>query len=187
MFKKSILPFIIFISIAGFLALGLNRNPGEIPSPHIGKPAPQFELPLLPTDDQSLVSSTTMPTISKADMLGKVWLMNVWASWCVACRVEHPLLIQLAENKLVEIIGLNYKDTNDAAHQWLMDHGNPYSLVAVDAMGDVGIDYGVYGVPETFVIDQNGFVQLKHVGPLTPTDLKSTIVPLIMSLKMTSN
>ena len=116
-------------------------------------------------------------------MVGKVWLFNVWASWCVACRDEHPLLINLSRQNIVDIVGLNYKDLGTDASNWLKKFGNPYSVIAVDEIGNVGIDYGVYGVPETFVIDKKGIVRMKHIGPLTIDDMENKILPLISSLQ----
>jgi cytochrome c biogenesis protein CcmG/thiol:disulfide interchange protein DsbE len=182
--RKTIIPFAIFIAVVAFLAIGLNRDPGEVPSPFIDKPAPGFTLPVL---DDSILANSTLPstgtTISNKDMAGKVWLFNVWASWCVACRDEHPLLIQLSQKNIVDIVGLNYKDVDTDARIWLKQFGNPYSVIAVDEMGNIGIEYGVYGVPETFVIDKKGVVRLKHIGPLTTADVENKILPLISSLQ----
>ncbi|WP_424945874.1 DsbE family thiol:disulfide interchange protein [Candidatus Spongiihabitans sp.] len=175
----------VFIIVAGFLAIGLNLNPGEVPSPFIGKPAPEFSLPTLITSDQSQTMLTLFKKdrLSKKDLLGKVWLFNVWASWCAACRDEHPLLVQLSRSGLVAIVGLNYKDDAADARQWLRQFGNPYTVIAFDQTGDVGIDYGVYGVPETFIIDKQGIVRLKHIGPLTRDEVQSKIIPLVISLQ----
>lgn len=184
MFKKALLPFTAFIIIVGFLVIGLNLNPGEVPSPFIGKPAPEFSLPVLITPDQSQTTPLFKKNkLSEKDMLGKVWLFNVWASWCVACRDEHPLLIQLSNRNLVDIVGLNYKDKVQDARKWLQQFGNPYTLIALDEIGNVGIDYGVYGVPETFVIDKQGVIRLKHIGPLTNDDMQNKILPLVTSLQ----
>ncbi|WP_423906052.1 DsbE family thiol:disulfide interchange protein [Candidatus Spongiihabitans sp.] len=185
MFKKTLFPFTVFIVVVGFLAIGLNRNPGEVPSPFIGKPAPEFSLPTLITSEQSQMMSTPYKKdrLFKKDLLGKVWLFNVWASWCVACRDEHPLLVQLSHSGLADIVGLNYKDSVAEARKWLQQFGNPYTVIALDQTGDVGIDYGVYGVPETFVIDKQGIVRLKHIGPLTNDDVQNKIIPLVISLQ----
>ena len=153
--------------------IGLGLKPKEIPSPLIGKAAPTFSLPVLNQEGQ---------IFTPKDLLGKVWLLNVWASWCVSCRAEHPLLNELAKMKLVPILGLNYKDQDLAAIKWLAELGNPYDLSIVDAKGLVGIDYGVYGVPETFVIDQTGKVAFKHIGPITPDSMQKTLLPLIAKL-----
>ena len=154
---KYLLPLVLFVVLAIFLAIGLKLNPKEIPSPVIGKPAPAFALPTLENPQKML---------SAQDLRGKVWLLNVWASWCVSCREEHPILVELSKRKLVTIIGLNYKDEAQAAGQWLQHFGNPYDNSVMDSDGRVGIDYGVYGVPETFVIDGEGRIMHKHVGPL---------------------
>ena len=168
-----ILPLGIFAVLVGFLVVGLNLNPREVPSPLIGKPAPEFKLARLEDPTQS---------VGRADLLGKVWILNVWASWCVACREEHPLLVEFARRKLVPIYGLNYKDRRDAAERWLARLGNPYDATLADADGRVGIDFGVYGVPETFVIDQAGVIRMKHIGPVTQEVLRDQILPLVKKL-----
>ena len=170
---KRLIPLGIFGVLIVFLVIGLGLKPKEIPSPLIGKAAPTFSLPVLNQEGQ---------IFTPKDLLGKVWLLNVWASWCVSCRAEHPLLNELAKMKLVPILGLNYKDQDLAAIKWLAELGNPYDLSIVDAKGLVGIDYGVYGVPETFVIDQTGKVAFKHIGPLTPDSMQKTLLPLIAKL-----
>ena len=171
---KLLLPFGSFVIIVVFLASGLNNNPGEIPSPFIDKAAPTFSVPDL-LHSQNPISEKTME--------GDVWIFNVWASWCAACLDEHPLLMQLAQENLVNIVGLNYKDTETEARSWLQKFGNPYTHIAYDESGDVGIDYGVYGVPETFVIDKAGTIKLKHIGPVTRKDLVDHIIPLVKALK----
>ena len=173
LFSKRFLPLIIFIVLLVFLAIGLGLKPREVPSPLINKQAPAFNLPVLGQPTQML---------SQKDLLGKVWLLNVWASWCVACRVEHPLLVDFAKTGAVPIYGLNYKDKRDDAIRWLTNFGNPYQQSLVDSDGLVGIDFGVYGVPETFVIDKAGVIRLKHIGPVTPEALRDTILPLIKKL-----
>lgn len=170
-------PLGIFIVLVVFLGVGLNLNPREVPSPKIDKPAPAFQVPQLHEADK---------TISQKDMLGKVWLFNVWASWCVSCRAEHPVLVDLSKRNLVPIVGLNYKDGRDEGKDWLAQHGNPYLLSAFDADGRVGIDYGVYGVPETFVIDKNGTIRYKHIGPLTQEAVDSKVLPLVQELNAKS-
>jgi cytochrome c biogenesis protein CcmG/thiol:disulfide interchange protein DsbE len=160
--------------MAGFLFKGLFLNPREVPSPLVGKPAPAFSLPRL---DQPA------NTFSPKDMLGQVWLFNVWASWCGACRDEHPLLVGLAKTGLVPVVGMDYKDTATEAEQWLTERGNPYLLSAVDADGRVGIDYGVYGVPETYVIDKAGVIAYKQIGPVTLESLRDDILPLVKRLQ----
>jgi len=171
---KYILPLILFIVLAVFLALGLNLNPGEIPSPLINKPAPSFSAPKLQAPEEKL---------SPADLKGKVWLFNVWASWCASCRSEHPILNQLAQQKAAIIVGLNYKDGQEAAKGWLAQLGNPYDVSIMDQDGRIGIDWGVYGVPETFVIDKRGVVRYKHTGPVTPEDVQQVFLPLITKLQ----
>lgn len=174
---KYLLPLLLFIALSVFLAIGLKLNPREIPSPLIDKPAPAFTLPILAAPERSL---------SQADLKGKVWLLNVWASWCVSCREEHPLLKQLAKLNKVTLVGLNYKDQADAAQGWLTKQGNPYTVSVMDSDGRTGIDYGVYGVPETFVIDKRGVVRYKHTGPIQPGDLEKLFLPLIQQLEAES-
>ncbi|MGZ5085086.1 MAG: DsbE family thiol:disulfide interchange protein [Usitatibacter sp.] len=170
---KFIVPLAVFFLLAAFLAVGLTRDPRELPSPFIGKPAPAFRIAQL--HDEKLA-------FSPADMKGKVWMLNVWASWCVSCRVEHPLLVDMSRRGLVPIVGLDYKDQRDDGMKWLAKFGNPYALSAFDGDGAVGIDFGVYGVPETFVIDKEGVIRYKQVGPITPEALEKKIVPLLKSL-----
>lgn len=172
-FLKFLLPLALFGAIVAFLAVGLGLNPREVPSPLIGKPAPAFALPRL--DDLS-------QKVSREDLLGQVWMLNVWASWCGPCREEHPLVIDIARRQLLPVYGLNYKDAGPAARSWLASLGNPYRATLVDADGRVGIDYGVYGVPETFIIDAQGVVRLKHTGPLTPDVVRQRIEPLLKEL-----
>ncbi|MCU0968103.1 MAG: DsbE family thiol:disulfide interchange protein [Rubrivivax sp.] len=168
-----LLPLAIFAVVAGFLAVGLGLNPREVPSPLIGKPAPDFSLPRL--DEPGRV-------VKRDDLLGQVWVLNVWASWCAPCREEHPLVIDLARRSGVPVYGLNYKDNRNAAMQWLAGLGDPYRATLFDPEGRVGIDFGVYGVPETFVIDRQGIVRLKHTGPLTPDVLRERVEPLLREL-----
>ncbi|MFN7087349.1 MAG: DsbE family thiol:disulfide interchange protein [Burkholderiales bacterium] len=167
------LPLGIFAALVALLAVGLTLNPREVPSPLIDKPAPHFELPQLHAPDK---------TFSEKDMLGQVWLLNVWASWCVSCRAEHPVLLDLARSNVVPIYGLNYKDERKDGIAWLQSLGDPYRLSAYDINGRVGIDYGVYGVPETYVIDKRGVIRHKQIGPVTPEILKQKILPLINEL-----
>jgi cytochrome c biogenesis protein CcmG/thiol:disulfide interchange protein DsbE len=169
-----LLPLGIFLVVAVFLLRGLWLNPREVPSPFIDKPAPQFSLARLAQPDAQF---------SPADMKGQVWLLNVWASWCVACRQEHPLLVELARKKAVPIIGLNYKDKPDAARAWLAQWGDPYDLSVKDLDGRIGIEYGVYGVPETFVIDQQGVIRFKQIGPITEEVWQKKMLPLLESLR----
>ena len=172
--KKFLLPLALFAVLVGFLAVGLNRNPREVPSPLVGKPAPAFQLVQLAEPDKSF---------APADMVGKVWVLNVWASWCVSCREEHPLLVEFARAGVAPLVGLDYKDQRGDALRWLKQFGNPYDLSAFDADGRVGIDYGVYGVPETYVIDKAGVIRHKHIGPITVEALEKKIIPLINELK----
>lgn len=168
------LPFAIFLALLAFMAVGLRLNPREVPSPYIGKPAPSFTLPHLQLPQR---------TVEAQQMRGKVWIFNVWASWCAACRVEHPVLMEMARTGSVQMVGLNYKDERDKGLQWLAQHGDPYLLSAYDPDGKVGLDYGVYGVPETFVIDKQGIVRLKHIGPLTNDFVRKTLLPLLAELE----
>ncbi|MBM3340599.1 MAG: DsbE family thiol:disulfide interchange protein [Betaproteobacteria bacterium] len=171
--RRWLWPLGIFLVLAVFLGVGLTLNPREVPSPLIGKPAPQFELPLLHDAGK---------TFTQKDLLGKVWMLNVWASWCAACRDEHPVLVDLAKSGVVPIYGLNYKDKRPDGVAWLKRFGDPYVLSAYDEKGRVGIDYGVYGVPETYVIDKQGVIRYKHIGVVTPRDVKEKILPLIAKL-----
>lgn len=172
--KRFLIPLGIFIVLVGFLAVGLRLDPRKVPSPLIDKPAPAFTLPEL-TDPQR--------TFSQKDMLGKVWLLNVWASWCVSCREEHPVLVEFSRRNIVPVYGLNYKDERKDALAWLARLGNPYTLSIMDRDGRVGIDYGVYGVPETYVIDKQGVIRYKQIGPVTPEILDAKIVPLVRKLQ----
>ena len=171
---RFVLPLGIFAVLAGFLFVGLGLNPREVPSPFIGKPAPSFQLTQLAQPEQKF---------SPQQMQGQVWLLNVWASWCVACRIEHPLLVDLAKKDVIPIIGLNYKDKPDAALGWLGRFGDPYKLSIVDPDGRVGIDYGVYGVPETFLIDKAGVIRFKQIGPITEDAWRNKILPLVQQLR----
>jgi cytochrome c biogenesis protein CcmG/thiol:disulfide interchange protein DsbE len=167
-------PLVGFAILVAFLFVGLYRDPREVPSPLVDRPAPAFSLPTLHAPQK---------VVSTGDYQGQVWLLNVWASWCVSCRVEHPLLMELAKANVVPIVGLDYKDRNPEALAWLEQHGNPYTLSVVDADGRVGIDWGVYGVPETFVVDKGGVIRYKHIGPVTAEALQQTILPLVQKLK----
>ena len=175
--KRLLLPLVVFLVLAGFLFAGLWRDPRQVPSPLIDKPAPQFSLARL--DDPTAKLGT-------ADMKGQVWLLNVWASWCVSCREEHPLLVELAKAKIVPIIGLDYTDEPSAGRKWLAQFGDPYTTSVIDRDGNVGIDFGVYGVPETFVIDKNGTIRYKQIGPVTAEALEKTILPLVRELQQKS-
>jgi len=171
---RFLLPLALFIGVLAFLFKGLSLNPREVPAPLIGKPAPAFVLPKLHAPEQ---------TVSRDDLLGKVWMLNVWASWCAPCQEEHPLVIDIAQRKLLPVYGLNYKDQGPAARNWLSRLGDPYQATIVDADGRVGIDYGVYGVPETFIIDRQGLIRFKHTGPLTPEVVRTRIEPLVKELQ----
>ncbi|WBS00977.1 DsbE family thiol:disulfide interchange protein [Pseudoduganella sp. SL102] len=168
-----LLPLALFLAVAAFLAVGLQRDPRELPSPLIGKQAPPFQAPRL---------GAPGGTFAPRDMEGKVWLLNVWASWCTSCRIEHPMLMRFARQGIAPVVGLNYKDKADAGLQWLRLHGDPYALSVFDPEGRIGIDYGVYGVPETFVIDGRGAIRFRHAGPLTQDVLDRRIAPLIKEL-----
>lgn len=170
---KFILPLALFVVLVGFLAVGLKLDPREVPSPLIGKPAPGFSLARL--DDAA-------KTVRREDMLGKVWMLNVWASWCAACRDEHPHLVAFARTKAMPIVGLNYKDTRPDGLNWLSRFGDPYDMSLFDQDGRVGIDFGVYGVPETFVIDKQGVIRFKQIGPVTPAIIETRIKPLLKEL-----
>ena len=190
--KKFLIPLALFFGLVAFLAVGLKRDPREIPSPLVGNPAPAFSLPTL-TGDQPF---------SPADYKGQVWLFNVWATWCVACREEHPLLVEFSKTQSVPIIGLSYKEVQAADQtngplsddaklslarerslRFLQRQGDPYKLSVMDLDGSVGIDYGVYGVPETYVIDREGIIRYKQVGPVTPEILETKLLPLIRQLE----
>ena len=186
-------PLIGFAVLVVLLAVGLNLNPHDVPSPLVGKPAPMFSLARLDAPEEKF---------SPKDMLGKVWLLNVWSTWCVSCRQEHPVLVEMAKSKTVPLIGLNYKEVRgdgeldsdkiapDAelklalqrSNTWLSKHGNPYTLSVLDLDGRVGIDYGVYGVPETYIIDKGGVIRMKHTGPISPDAFSSKILPLVAEL-----
>jgi cytochrome c biogenesis protein CcmG/thiol:disulfide interchange protein DsbE len=170
---RYLIPLGVFALLVAFFAVGLTRDPREVPSPLVDKPAPVFRLQQLHEPQLAFTPE---------EMKGKVWLLNVWASWCVSCRVEHPLLVDMSKKQLVPIVGLNYKDRREDGVQWLAKLGNPYSLSAFDVDGKVGIDYGVYGVPETFVIDKQGVIRYKQIGPITPEALEKTLLPLIRKL-----
>ena len=172
--NRYLLPLGIFLVLVVFLGIGLGLNPREIPSPLIDKPAPAFELVQLHEPGKSLTTQ---------DMRGQVWLLNVWASWCVSCREEHPVLVALAKTRVVPIVGLNYKDQRPEALRWLQQFGDPYVLSIVDGDGRVGINFGVYGVPETFVIDKAGVIRYKQIGPVTPKALQEKILPLVAKLQ----
>jgi cytochrome c biogenesis protein CcmG/thiol:disulfide interchange protein DsbE len=168
------LPIFIFAVLLAILGYGLTRDPSLVSSPLIGKPVPDFSLPLL---------SEPQHTIDNYDLRGSVYLLNVWASWCASCRVEHPLLMQLAEQRMLPIYGLNYRDTREEATAWLERYGNPYEAVAFDAQGTVGLDLGVYGAPETYLVDRNNIIAYKHIGPITDEVWEQVLHPKIVELQ----
>ncbi len=171
---KSWLPLVFFFVLVGFFAKGLFLNPREVPSPFIGKAAPVFTLPVVGQADKAF---------STADMKGQVWMLNVWAPWCVSCRIEHKLLMALAESRTAPpIVGLNWKDKNRDAERLLVQTGNPYVAVPDDLSGRVGIDWGVTGTPETYLIDRTGTVRLKHVGPIDLDVWTTKFVPKLKEL-----
>jgi cytochrome c biogenesis protein CcmG/thiol:disulfide interchange protein DsbE len=176
-YVKYLAPLAIFIVLMAFLYRGLSIDPKLVPSPLIGKPMPAFTLSRL---------SDPASTISDSELKGDVSLFNVWATWCVSCRAEHEVLVALAKSGKVKIYGLNYKDQRDAARRWLQQLGNPYVANAFDEDGRVGIDWGVYGAPETFVIDREGIIRHKHIGPLTVDVINSEILPLVDQLRSSS-
>lgn len=171
---RYLLPLGLFVALAVFLGIGLKLDPREVPSPFIDKPAPALELPTLFDNSK---------TISNSDLKGKPWILNVWASWCVACRQEHQIFVSYSRSKSVPLVGLNYKDAANDAKAWLQELGNPYDIIAFDLQGSTGIEWGVYGVPETFVIDAEGIVRYKHIGPVSSSTMNKTIIPLLQSLQ----
>ena len=158
------------------LGRGLSLHPTLVPSPLVNKPAPNFELPTL-FDEKKITSNH--------DLFGHVTLLNIWATWCVACAEEHAFLMELAQKKQFALYGLNYKDNPDAAKKWLKQYGNPYQRIAIDPNGTAAIDWGVYGTPETFIIDQNGIIRYKQIGPITADSWEKTLRPLIEKLENT--
>lgn len=172
--RRVMLPLVLFGALVLLLGAGLGRNPRVLPSVLLDRPAPDFSLPALQAGAEP---------VSEADLRGGVTLLNVWASWCVQCRTEHDLLKALAAEPGLRVLGLNYKDKADDARRWLDFYGNPYRAVAADVDGRVGMDYGVYGVPETFLIDQQGVIRLRHVGPLDARAWREEILPVVQSLQ----
>jgi cytochrome c biogenesis protein CcmG/thiol:disulfide interchange protein DsbE len=168
-----LLPLSVFLLIAVLLGMGLFMDPKLVPSPLIGKPVPEFSLQ--PVQGRK-------PGLARQDLMGKVSMVNVFASWCVACRQEHPLLMQLSRQGVIPIHGLNYKDKPQEAADWLDSLGDPYTRTGADLDGRVGIDWGVYGVPETFIIDKAGRIAYKHIGPIAQKDWEETLQPLIEEL-----
>ena len=171
--KKFLIPIGLFVLLGFLLGYGLKLDPRKIPSPLVNKPLPAFSLPTL-EDPKKLITN--------ADLRGRVVMINVWASWCVACKQEHPLLLELAQRKQIPIIGLNYKDKPADAFKVLETEGNPYDTIIVDASGRTGIDWGVYGVPESFILDKQGVIRYKQIGPITPEVWEKTLWPRIQEL-----
>lgn len=171
---RYLIPLVLFVVITAFLAVGLTKDPSRVPSPLIGKPVPDFDLPRLEAD---------AGRIGPAEMRGEVWLLNIWATWCAGCREEHHVLMEAASRDGVRILGLDYKDERGAALRWLEQRGNPYFASAFDPEGRVGIDLGVYGVPETYVIDAEGIIRHKTIGPVSMENLKREILPLVRRLQ----
>ena len=172
------IPLVLFVIMGAFLAVGLKLDPRHVPSPLIDKPVPEFSLPRLDDPEQSF---------NPADLKGTVWVLNVWASWCVSCRAEHDVLKDMVSRNPVPVVGLNYKDKVLDAQTWLRRLGDPYYLSVVDAQGQVGIDWGVYGVPETFVIDNKGIIRYKHIGPIDFEVVKKTILPIVEELQQSKS
>ncbi len=164
----------MFLVVAAFLAIGLGLNPREVPSPFVGKSVPAFAAPLLKEPQRKF---------SQEEMLGKVWVLNFWATWCPPCREEHPLLVELARKERVPIVGINYKDDPARAIAWLRDLGDPYVATLTDFEGRMGIDFGVYGMPETFVIDRKGVIRYKRIGVIDRARLDAEILPLLKELQ----
>ena len=175
-YLRYLVPLAIFFVLVAFLYRGLSLDPKRVPSPLVGKPMPEFSLPSL--KDPAV-------TISNDDFKGKVSILNIWATWCVSCRAEHEVLLLLAKSGKVDIYGLNYKDERTKAQQWLVQLGDPYTANAFDADGRTGIDWGVYGAPETFIMDRQGIIRHKHIGPLSVDALNNEILPLIAELQST--
>ena len=175
-YLRYLVPLAIFMVLVAFLYRGLSLDPKRVPSPLVGKPMPEFSLPRL---------QDPAATLSDSDLKGKVSIINIWATWCVSCRAEHKVLLLLAKSNKVDIYGLNYKDERDKAKQWLLQLGDPYVANAFDADGRTGINWGVYGAPETFIMDREGIIRHKHIGPLTVDDLNNEILPLIAELQAT--
>jgi len=171
--KLLLVPLALFIALVVFLFVGLGRDPHEVPSPLINKTAPAFQLPQL---------KEPAKTFSAQEMRGKVWLLNFWGTWCIACREEHPLLVEYARTGLIPIYGVDYKDDRSAGLQWLAEFGDPYAAIAFDVDGRTSIDYGVYGAPETFLIDKHGVIRFKQIGPITRDVWEKKIVPLAREL-----
>ncbi|HKY92381.1 MAG TPA: DsbE family thiol:disulfide interchange protein [Nevskiaceae bacterium] len=163
------IPVVVLVLLLVVLRIGLKHDPREVPSPLIGKPAPAFSLPVLDADR----------TLSLESLKGRTVLVNFFASWCAGCQVEHPLLLKLARRDQVPIVGMDYKDEPADGREWLARRGNPYETVAIDRQGAVGLDWGVYGVPETYVVGPDGTILYKHIGPVTEEAWRDRIAPLM--------
>ncbi len=174
--NRYMIPIVAFVILVALLAIGLTINPRKVPSPYIGKQAPMFKLTQLNDASKSF---------TPADFKGEVWAVNVWASWCTQCRFEHKQIFELV--KSIRVVGMNKEDKTEDANRWLRQLGNPYQLILVDGDGKAGLDWGVYGVPETFIIDKKGIIRYKHIGVITEEDLKNTILPLVDQLKAEGN
>lgn len=177
-----LIPLVLFVAVAGFLFKGLALDPAELPSPLIDKMAPEFTVARLPRT----ANDPELGNFSSHDLEGQVWVLNVWASWCVPCVQEHPYLVSLAQQRAVPLVGLNYKDDPENAQPWLARLGDPFTHLLDDRRGDVGLDWGVYGVPETFIIDKAGKVRYKHIGPVDGQSLKEELIPMIDQLQKES-
>ena len=169
------LPVLVLAALITLFARGLFLNPTIVSSPLIGKPDPEFSLPRLESDGKG--------PFTQAEWQGQVALVNFWGSWCVACHDEHPVLMQFATEHVIPIYGFDYKDERPAAEDMLSKQGNPYTDIAFDASGDVAINWGVYGAPETFLLDRHGVIRRKYIGPLTPEIIRNDLMPRIRSLE----
>jgi cytochrome c biogenesis protein CcmG/thiol:disulfide interchange protein DsbE len=171
-----VLPVLVFAGLAAWLALALrpDRDPSIVPSALVGKPAPQFDLPALLPE---------RPGVASRDLKGQVVLLNFFASWCVPCRAEQPVLMRIAQEEKLPIYGIAYKDKPEAARAFLAELGNPFGRLAVDESGRTAIDFGLYGVPETYVIDKQGVIRYRQVGPIDPDTLAKTVLPLVAELQ----
>lgn len=167
------IPFCIFLVLIVFLWKSLEKNPYQLPSALINKPLPHFNMSTLNGNQR----------MTENNFLGQVSLLNVWATWCISCRVEHPILLDISDSKAVAIYGLNYKDNSHLADKWLRDYGNPYKENIIDPKGHLGIDLGVYGTPETYIIDKQGVIRYKFVGPISTDDWRNTLLPVIEKLE----
>ena len=174
---RYLVPLTVFALIAITLWKGLDQDPSQLPSPLIGKPAPEFDLPDMEKTEQRF---------TRDDLLGKVVLLNVWATWCSGCRDEHALLLRIADKEQIPIYAFNYKDDRTSALDWLQRFGNPYRQIGFDASGRVGLDFGVYGLPETYVLDRDGIIRHKHIGPLTEPVWQREVLPVVKALRQDS-